>query len=348
MGRRLGCRIWNCTFLDNFVVALIASGFPAQAVAARTARRREANLQRSVLIAGAILIGVGAIVAASWLFFGGHDRARGRTTDRADAAYHEWRLASADHKNVAESVAACSGIGTLAGQPAYIRDELRLDVLPDGKHFQPASANDPKAGEPRDAASTPKALAEFSMSNYARTAIYLSDSIVRARIESANNAASSHSTMLWFQWSIVIIGALTTILISLKSIVTSDDALKRLSFHIGIAAILLSSIGTATAGLNSFFGPRESYLKAERSLASLRQLHSDIAVQIAAIREPPGKQDRRECPSFDPAAKDDPLAKQVQDWKTKLNAIANSSDSGSSSPSETAVPDASSGTGDGT
>jgi hypothetical protein len=35
----------------------------------------------------------------------------------------------------------------------------------------------------------------------------------------------------------------------------------------------------------------------------------------------------------------DPLYKQVQDWKTKLGAIVNSSDSGSSYPSQTAVPD---------
>jgi hypothetical protein len=287
---------------------------------------------------------MGVIAAASWLYFGVHEHTRGRSSERQDAASHEWRLASADHKNIAESVAACSGIGTLVGQPAYIREELRLDILPDGKRFQPASGGDSKAGEPKDAASTSKGPPVFSMSNYARTAIYLSDAITRARIESANNAYSNHSTMLWFQWAIVIIGAVTTILISLKSIVPGEDTLKRLSLHIGIAAILFSSIGTATSALNSFFGPREAYLKAERSLAALRQLHSDVAVQIAGIREPPGKQDRKECPTFDPAGKDDPLAKQVQDWKTKFNTIANASDSGSSSPSETSVPDASSAT----
>jgi hypothetical protein len=253
-------------------------------------------------------------------------------------------LASADHKNVAESIAACSGIGTLAGQPAYIREELRLDILPDGRRFRSASVGDPNAGEPKDAASTAKGQIVFSMSNYARTAIYLSDATTRARIESANIAYFNHTTMLWFQWAIVIIGAMTTILISLKSIVPGDDTLKKLSLQIGIAAILLSSIGTATSALNSFFGPREAYLKAERSLAALRQLHSDIAVQTAGIREPPSKQDRKECPTFDPAGKDDPLAKQVQDWKTKLNTIANASDSGSSSPSETSVPDMPSGT----
>jgi hypothetical protein len=108
---------------------------------------------------------------------------------------------------------------------------------------------------------------------------------------------------------------------------------------LGIAAIIGSSIATATSALNAFYGPREAYLKAERSLAALRQLHSDIAIQIGSIGEP---QSKKECPSFDPANKDDPLYKQVQDWKTKLGTIMAASDSGSSYPSETAVPDTSS------
>jgi hypothetical protein len=61
-----------------------------------------------------------------------HGRVDGHTTRRQDAVSHEWRLASAEHKNIAEAVAACSGIAYLAGQPASIREQLRLDVLPDG------------------------------------------------------------------------------------------------------------------------------------------------------------------------------------------------------------------------
>jgi hypothetical protein len=134
----------------------------------------------------------------------------------------------------------------------------------------------------------------------------------------------------------------TTILISLKSIMTADGDMKTWSLRIGIAAILCSSIGTATSALNAFYGPRKAYLKAERSIAALRQLHSDIAIPIGSIREP---QSKKECPSFDPANKDDPLYKQVQDWKTKFAAVVTASDSGSSYPSETAVPDQSSSAG---
>jgi hypothetical protein len=279
---------------------------------------------------------------AVWLLFGAHGRADGHATKRQDAVAHEWRLAYAEHRNIAEAVAACSGIANLVGQPAAIREQLRLDILPDGgkRHDQDAKATVLKdvvfAPEPKGSAAEPKASSGFSLSNYARTAIYLSDEITRSRIESANNAYANHWTMILFQWAIVIIGAVTTILISLKSIMTADDTQRPLSLRIGIAAILLSSIGTAASALNTFYGPREAYLKAERSLAALRQLHSDVAIQIGSIREP---QSKRECPSFDPANKDDPLYKQVQDWKTKLAAIVSASDSGSSYPSETAVPD---------
>ncbi len=284
------------------------------------------------------------IAAAGWMFFGGHGRVDDRTTRRQDAVSHEWRLASAEHKNIAEAVAACSGITNISGQPVSIREQLRLDILPDGRR---RNQEEPKGGAPKDvkeiafaepkgATAEPRGPTGLSLSNYARTAIYLSDDITRSRIESANNAYVNHWVMILFQWAIVVIGAVTTILISLKSIMTADDTRKALSLRIGIAAILFSSIGTAASALNSFYGPREAYLKAERSLASLRQLHSDIAIQIGGIREP---QSKKECPSFDPANKDDPLYKQIQDWKTKLGGIVNASDSGSSYPSETAVPD---------
>jgi hypothetical protein len=286
------------------------------------------------------VVATALIATAGWMFFGGHGRVNARTAKRQDAVAHEWRLASAEHKNIAEAVAACSGITDLAGQPVFVREQLRLDILPDGarrgEEGAPRDVKEIALAEPKGPTAEPRASTGFSLSNYARTAIYLSDEISRSRIESANNAYVNHWVMILFQWAIVIIGAVTTILISLKSIMTADDSRKALSLRIGVAAILFSSVGTAASALNSFYGPREAYLKAERSLASLRQLHSDIAIQIGSIREPQGK---KECPSFDPANRDDPLYKQVQDWKTKLGAIVNASDSGSSYPSETAVPD---------
>ena len=294
-------------------------------------------------VVAAFVIAMAVTAAATWMFFGDHSRTDGRTAKRQDAVAHEWRFAAAEHKNIAEAVAACSGITYLAGQPASIRQQLRLDILPDGSRRgeEEAKAGTPREikeiafAEPKGAIAEPKGSGGLSLSNYARTAIYLSDEITRSRTESAHNAHFNYVLMIGFQLAIVIIGAITTVLISLKSIMTADDTRKSLSLKIGIAAILFSSIGTATSALNAFYGPREAHLKAERSIAALRQLQSDIAIQVGSIREPQGK---KECPSFDPANKDDPLYKQVQDWKTRLGAIINASDSGSSYPAETTVP----------
>jgi len=236
------------------------------------------------------------------------------------AATQEWRLATADHEIIVAAIAACSKIFDLRAEPDFVRAELRLDTLPDGRRI--SSSNPQQKG------------GNLVLSNYQRAALYLSDSITRGRIESATNASVNYSNMFWFQIAIVSIGAITTILISIKSIAPADNAptAVSLSLWVGILAIIFSSVGTATSALNSFYGPRESYLKNERSLASLRQLHSDIAVQVASVTdaEHPDK-----CPRLDPARKDDPYSKQIQDWTNKLGAILNATDSGSSSSQST-------------
>jgi hypothetical protein len=77
--------------------------------------------------------------------------------------------------------------------------------------------------------------------------------------------------------------------------------------------------------LNSFYGSREAYFKAERSLATLRRLQLDIAIQFASTKE---------CPSFDPSKTDDPAVKQIQHWKNKLDLIVTASGSGSAARSD--------------
>jgi hypothetical protein len=234
------------------------------------------------------------------------------------ATVQEWQLANADHEIIAAAVAACSKIFDL-DQPDFVRAELRLDTLPDGRRY--VHYFDSKK----------QVTTELKLTNYQRAAIYLSDSIVRGRIEAATNANVNYSSMFWFQLAIVGIGAITTILISIKSIAPAGNstATTNLSLWVGILAIIFSSVGTATSALNSFYGPRESYFKSERSLAALRQLHSDIAAKVTSLTDP------ENCPKMNPTNKDDPYGKQVQDWATKLGAILNSTDSGSSSSQNT-------------
>lgn len=242
----------------------------------------------------------------------------------------EERQARADHRNIAEAIAACSGIGSLEGQAPSVLEALRVPSRTTRKKLATAEKYTVALGSSNSAG--------FALSNYARAAIYLSDSITRLRVEAAYSAVSNDKKMDAFQWAIVIFGAVTTILISFKSIMSNEEALKEWSRRIGFAAIICSAVGTATAALNSFYSPREAYLKAERSLAALRQLQSDMAVQIASTAVPPDRQDspdKTRCPLFAPDDKSGPLAKQVQDWKNKLDLIVNALDSTSAATSET-------------
>jgi hypothetical protein len=238
------------------------------------------------------------------------------------ATVQEWQLANADHEIIATAVAACSKIFDLEAQPDFIRSQLRLDTLPDGRRNSYLDSDRQKSAK------------DLILSNFQRAAIYLSDSITRGRVEAATNANVNYSSMFWFQLAIVGIGAITTILISIKSIAPTGNSptATSLSLWVGILAIIFSSVGTATSALNSFYGPRESYLKSERSLAALRQLHSEIAAKITSATD---AEHPEKCPKLDPANKDDPYGKQVQDWTTKLGAIVNATDSGSSSSQST-------------
>jgi hypothetical protein len=268
---------------------------------------------------GAFAFVVVVVVIGYLLMRYGYDGVSGRNSESqiySPAAIQEWQSARADHEMIAAAVAACSNIQDLDAQPDFVRAALRLDILPNGgRRHSTSRAIDQKAASP------------LVLSNYQRAIVYLSDSITRNRIESATAANLNYTSMFWFQLAIVGIGAITTILISIKSIAPAGEtpSTNNLSLWVGILAIVFSSLGTATSALNSFYGPRESYLKSERSLATLRQLHSDIATKIASTTSlPPDK-----CPKLDPKIKDDPYAKQLQDWTTRLSAILNATDSGS-------------------
>lgn len=295
-------------------------------------------MRRFALVVGTILLALAVAVAGFWILVSQYDhrpeqppaaaRADSKDDRRAGklprTVAHEERRARADHKNVAEAIAACSGIGNIDRQPPDVLDALR--IRPPAKRNEPRPEKGTTVGIGNDAEAPGQDSSPTpSLSNYARTAIYLSYSITQLRIEAAYAAASSGQAMNIFQWAIVIIGAVTTILISFKSIISSDEALKTYSRSIGLAAIFFSAIGTATAALNSFYGAREAHFKAEQSLATLRRLQSDIAIQLASMKE---------CPSFDPGKPGDPSSKQIQDWKNKLDLIMTASDSGSATPSD--------------
>jgi Protein of unknown function (DUF4231) len=186
------------------------------------------------------------------------------------AALQEWQTARADHQAIVFAVVPCLQLATLSGQPGPLSSELLLTMLPTGENQRHLTANH----------DTP--YTTLKITSFHRAAIYLSHAVARARVEAMGSAHDSYSRMQYFQIATVIIGAITTILISIKS--TSIDN-TRLSLLIGILAIIFSSVGTATSALNSFYSPREGYIKNQKSSSVLRKLHMDIATTVSSQAE---------------------------------------------------------------
>jgi hypothetical protein len=277
---------------------------------------REEALRRSASVAAIILLALAVAAASFWIFFAGSDRspapppalrADSKGNDRAArsqgvVAHEEWQ-ARADHRNVAEAVAACSGIGNLARQPPAVLEALRVrspaerNRLPLGESTTVGLGKDAAARE-QDSSASPL------LSNYARAAIYLSDSIRRLRIEAAYAATSSDWRMNIFQWAIVIIGAVTTILISVKSIMSSDEALRKYSRWIGFFAIFFFSAWYGNFRVEFILRLARGLFQSravagDASPASIGYRHSVRQHEGVSVLRP--QQDGRSCRQANPA-----------------------------------------------
>jgi len=211
------------------------------------------------------------------------------------AARQEWKIARADHQAVVFAIVPCLHLDTSAGQPGVLSGAPILDVMLADDRQRPLTAN-------QDTAST-----TLKMTSFHRAALYLSNAVARARIETMGSAHDSYSRMQYFQIATVILGAVTTILISIKS--TSIDN-TRLSLLIGILAIIFSSVGTATSALNSFYSPREGYIRNQKSLSVLKKLHMEIATTVSSQAE------------FDTCtAMTEENSKKVKEWSARLGGL---------------------------
>ena len=84
----------------------------------------------------------------------------------------------------------------------------------------------------------------------------LSESIGRARIENAKNAADAYILLQISTWSAILLGLATTVLVSLSSTEfgRGDSTPSRV---IRVLAIVLPALGTAAAAITAFYAPRE-------------------------------------------------------------------------------------------
>ena len=124
-----------------------------------------------------------------------------------------------------------------------------------------------------------------------------------------------------FQILIIGIGALTTMVVSLRSMENLLGVSMIRCFS--IAAILLSALGTGAASLNSFYAPRETAVRQVRGLVQLKQLHQEIYVYISAERCNAKKEmllDAEAGPSTDPRVR------RILRWHAQLKQIVSGAD----------------------
>jgi hypothetical protein len=131
-----------------------------------------------------------------------------------------------------------------------------------------------------DSSDNPQLPLNVRLPSHQETALLtLSKEIALQRRFSANRADKAYN--LWQITSItsIILGMFTTILVSLSSTVFGrGDGLTQTSIR--ILAIVFPALGTAAAAIIAFYGPQAEWTQASRTLASLTQLHDQIASGI--------------------------------------------------------------------
>jgi hypothetical protein len=179
---------------------------------------------------------------------------------------------------------------------------LMLGLQPLGNHQWESIGEFPK-GDPEPS---------LKLTNFQMSVLVLSDSISRARMRSAEGATLNQSRMELYQWVLVLLGALTTIFISLKSILNERTP----GFvAVGIFAVIFSALSTACSSLISFYTPTDAFVRNDRSLSQLRQLHNDLAFYVAGIAD-----------ICAPALGDtDNAKKSLKDLSVRLTEITNAS-----------------------
>jgi len=180
-------------------------------------------------------------------------------------AGQELQRANEEHWYIALPLTRCFreiDLSDTQNVPGQVTVAFMLGQMPDGSDSWGASAAHPP---------------EFELTNYQRSVLLLSHSIARARAQLAAAADAAQTKMVRYQWCIVIVGALTTILVSIKSM---SQGQSRPYFVVGIMAVVFSAAGTAVSSMNSFDSPNASFVKTERGLVQLRQLHLDLALMV--------------------------------------------------------------------
>lgn len=133
--------------------------------------------------------------------------------------------------------------------------------------------------------------------------------MLNQRVELARKASDSYSWLQYIQWFTILIGLVTTVVVSISTTELFGKSDTRLGKGLRFLAIFLPALGTAVAAVNAFYNPRDDWNKAANTLANLTQLHGQMSVGIWAL----------ECPADDAKRKD--MVAKLEEWTKRYNDV---------------------------
>ena len=188
----------------------------------------------------------------------------------------EWHAARSAHKVIAYAIARCLKIDT-NNMSGFAFATLMLDLKPNGDHFwQRTNLLLPDGRQPPN---EPKE--HLQLTSYEAAMLALSDGISRARLAAVSGADEFYPSMFKFGWAAVVVSALATMVVTLKSSLGKDTAWI-LSFSVGFFAIFLSTVATMLTGAKQFFDPTNVYMRNEAAVLAFRQLHEEVSLTFAS------------------------------------------------------------------
>jgi hypothetical protein len=170
---------------------------------------------------------------------------------------------SYDHRSVSDWVSQCIGITSIDEIPSRMAGIFNTPY----DDFRITSVVSIKSVEPKR-----------NPNGMERSALQLSRILVGERVDLSKKVRDLYSELQWMQWIIIVIGFFTTALVAVSATEFGKGD-GRAAKSIRILAVVFPALGTAVAALNAFYAPREQYGQATHTLASLVQLHHQIAVE---------------------------------------------------------------------
>jgi hypothetical protein len=259
-------------------------------------------------------------------------------SDVSSGVLAEWREARGDHKIIAYTIAFCKKyidrFGSIDTMPRQLFSALMLDLTPKGEHqFTKVTAGSatsalrnkvstsptqtstaetnsetaPSALEDRQIDSSNSSAIRIGsetpiqLTNFELSMLFLSDAIARARLVAASEADNNLPQMRVFGWFTIVIGAVATLLITVKASMSSPSnnslsakgmaGMKVLYIVVGLLAIGLSAAGTALTSVKQFYDPTRAYKVSQAALLQMKRLHNEIALEFVNNWDPASCQD---------------------------------------------------------